>query len=212
MGDSAAQQPGNTTVLRLVLDRLRDGDPAARGDIIAHACERLRQLTRRMLRQYPALTRWEQTDDVLQNSVLRLHKALGEVVPTSVREFFTLAAAQIRRELIDLTRHHFGKEGAAAKHDTNAAPATDRPGPAAWDVGDETNEPTSLLAWSEFHTQVERLPDEEREAFSLHWYHGLQFVEMASVLNITERTTRRRWRSACTLLYRAMRGESPASS
>ena len=65
------------------------------------ACARLRQLTCAMLKDYPRLKRWEETDDVFQNASLRLYRALGKVRPASVREFFRLAAVQIRRELID---------------------------------------------------------------------------------------------------------------
>jgi hypothetical protein len=44
-----------------------------------------------MLRNYPHLKRWEQTDDVFQRAALRLYRSLGEVQPASPREFFGLA-------------------------------------------------------------------------------------------------------------------------
>lgn len=34
-----------------------------------------------MLRGYPLVRRWEQTDDVLQNSMMRLYRALAEQPP-----------------------------------------------------------------------------------------------------------------------------------
>ncbi len=74
--------PGNTTTkLQHWLDLLRDGNDHARTELIGHACERLRLLTSRMLRGYPLVRRWEQTDDVLQNAVIRLHRSLADVTP-----------------------------------------------------------------------------------------------------------------------------------
>ena len=88
---------GHTAVLGRWLERLRDGDEAARSEVINHACQRLEALTRRMLRHYPRLRRWEQTGDVFQNAVLRLHRALATVRPESASQFYGLAAAQTRR-------------------------------------------------------------------------------------------------------------------
>jgi RNA polymerase sigma-70 factor (ECF subfamily) len=64
------------------------------------------------------LKRWEQTDDVLQNATPRLCRALRETTPPTVRDFFRLAALHVRRELIDLARHHYGPQGPAARHHT----------------------------------------------------------------------------------------------
>ena len=61
------------------LVRLRDGDRSARDELLACACERLRRLTHKMLQQYPGVHRWEDTADVLQNSLLRLCHALDDV-------------------------------------------------------------------------------------------------------------------------------------
>src|SRR5262245_1016606 len=93
-----------TTRLQNRLERLRAGDEGARQELLSGACERLRRLTGSMLRDYRRLKRWEQTDDVLQGALLRLYRALGTVTPATPREFYRLAALQIRRELIDLAR------------------------------------------------------------------------------------------------------------
>ena len=37
----------------------------------------------------------------------------------SVSHFFHLAAVQVRRELLDLAKHHFGPEGAGRRHHTD---------------------------------------------------------------------------------------------
>jgi RNA polymerase sigma factor (sigma-70 family) len=156
--------PAPTGQTTLFLDLLRRGDDEARNRLIAHVCDRLRLLTNRMLRAYPRVRRWEQTDDVLQNALIRLCRALETTKPESTRHFWNLAAVQIRRELTDLARCHLGpqSEGSAADGDEmpgpidGAAAILDRQASAA-------DEPDSLEEWTNFHEAVGLLPDEERE-------------------------------------------------
>ncbi len=75
----------------------------------------------------------------------------------------------------------------------------------------EGDEPSSLAEWSEFHEAVERLPEEEREAFDLLWYQGLSQPEAAELLGVSPRTIKRRWRSARLLLHDALRGAWPGA-
>src|SRR5688572_30220098 len=104
-------EEARTTYFQNCLDRFRAGERGAVEDLLNAAMRRLERLTRKMLAGYPDLRRWEQTDDVLQNALLRLHHALESVRPESLQHFFRLAALQIRRELIDLARHYFGRQG-----------------------------------------------------------------------------------------------------
>ena len=147
-----------------------------------------------MLRGFPRVHRWEQTDDVLQNSLVRLDRAMRSVVPTTAQEFLGLATTQIRRELIDLARRYSGPEGMGANHgswaDANANAGTDD---AAADVSELTHEPSRLALWTEFHRHVAELPEEDREVFELLWYQGLTQAEAGAVLGISERTVSRRW-------------------
>lgn len=201
MGDTT----GHTARLQHWLDRLRHGDAGARNEVITHACDRLRALTRRMLRGYPGVRRWSETDDVLQNALMRLHRSLAEVQPKSARQFYALAGTQVRRELIDLSRHFLGPEGVGARHDTDGGEAAGR-------TPDHRGEPDTLEGWAAFHEAVDGLPDEEREVFGLLWYEGLTQPEAASVLAVSLKTVKRRWQSARLLLHRAMRGRSPGSA
>ncbi len=171
----------------------------ARSDLLEHALGRLERLARTMLRGYPKLRRWEQTDDLLQNALLRLHRALNSVRPSTSREFYGLAALQIRRELIDLSRRHFGPEGAAARHFTASsldAAADDLLG-ASPDAAERSD---ALNAWQAFHEEVGRLPEIEQEIVQLLWYQGLKQNEAAELLGVTERTVKNRWRRAKQLL------------
>jgi RNA polymerase sigma-70 factor (ECF subfamily) len=192
---------GHTTRLHGWLAVMRKGDVTARNEVIAHACDRLRTLTRRMLRGFRRVRRWAETDDVLQNSLLRLHRALADVRPETPRQFYALAAQQIRRELLDLARQQYGPEGIGANHDTDSGVAEKKVAPA--------DEPHDLEGWTRFHEQVEKLTDEQREVFDLLWYEGLTQPEAATVLDVSLRTVKRRWQDARLFLFEAMRGEAP---
>ena len=93
---------GETTQILGWVDRLRAGDASAMGELLVHFETRLIRLTRKMLRTFPAVRRWEQSDDVFQGAAMRLRRALKGLTPGSTREFFQLAALQVRRELLDL--------------------------------------------------------------------------------------------------------------
>lgn len=186
-----------TDTTRVWLDLLRAGDQQARTRLIEHACERLRLITRKMLRDFPKVRRWEETDDVFTEALSKLHQCLETVQPESPRHFYNLAATHIRRVLIGMTRRYYGPLGLGANHDTNAVAAEQH----------EFAEPSSLAEWTEFHEQVESLPDGEREVFNLLWYEGLSQEEAALVLGMSERTLRRRWQDARVRLCQARMGE-----
>ena len=206
MADASPQ----TVQIQAWLDRLRGGDESARDELLACACERLRNLARKMLRGYPNVRRWEQTDDVLQNAALRLHRTLGQMPVQTPRDFFRLAALNIRRELLDLAKHYYGPQGQGAHHATRGPGDTaGGEGPGAEAPADLSGEPVRLAAWGEFHERIGALPDEEREAFDLLWYQGLSQAEAAEVLGVSERTVKRRWQAARLRLHEALGGEVP---
>ncbi len=192
------------------LDRLRGGDEAARGELLNSACERLRRLTRKMIKGYPNVRRWEQTDDVLQNAILRLQRTLHQLPIETARDFFRLAALHIRRELLDLARHYYGPHGAGAHHESHSnTPADSKHTSTPDDPSDVTHEPIRVATWSAFHEQVAALPDKEREVFELLWYQGLTQVEAAELLHVDVRTIKRRWLSARMSLQDALQGDMP---
>jgi RNA polymerase sigma-70 factor (ECF subfamily) len=200
-----------TNYLQECLDRLRAGDSGARGDLLRHSQERVRVLTARMLSRMPGVQRWEQTDDVCQEVLLRLDQRLGGVEVPSVGDYLRLAAASIRRVLIDLARHYYGPQGLGAHHATpppatGAGPGREHP---VHPVADLSNEPSRLAGWAEFHERVAALADEECAMFDLLWYHGLTQDEAAEVLHVSRRTVKRRWQSARLNLMEAFGGEPP---
>jgi RNA polymerase sigma factor (sigma-70 family) len=186
-----------------LLERHRAGDASARGGLIRLAQLRFTALARAMLRRYPHLRRWEQTDDLLNAALTRLHRTLMGVRPESVRHFDNLAATQIRRELIDLARSYYGPEGLGANHHTDG---TD-PGVRLAQVSDRSGRPETLEGWTAFHEAVERMPEEEREVFDLLWYQGMTHSQAAEALGVATKTIQRRWASARLLIQDALDGQ-----
>jgi RNA polymerase sigma-70 factor (ECF subfamily) len=196
------------TPIQRCLDQLRAGDRSARAALLGASRQRLIIMTRQMLNRYPGVRRWEETDDVVQNVLLRLDRCLAEVSLESTRDFLNLAAAQIRRELIDLARHYFGPLGIGAKHATPDAPASGE-GVAAQAAAGSSDDPGRLARWSEMHERIAALPPEDREMFALLWYHGMAQAEAAALLGVSVRTVKRRWQAARLQLAEALGGEPP---
>jgi RNA polymerase sigma factor (sigma-70 family) len=199
-----SQASADTAQLQNCIERLRQGHAGARDDLICHACARLQRLARKMLRGFPSVKRWEDTDDVFQNAVVRLCKALQNAPPTDVRSFFGLAALQIRRELLDLSRHHYGPQGDGANHASHEN--WDESGGAV-EKSDLTYEPGALARMTELHRQIDGLPAEEREVFDLLWYQELPQAEAAALLQVSVPTIKRRWLSARRRLRKLLTGE-----
>jgi RNA polymerase sigma factor (sigma-70 family) len=203
------ESSGHTAEMQIRLDRLRGGDGRALDELLTIARDRLARLARKMLKGYPGVARWEQTDDVSQNVLIRLDRALRAVVPATPRDFFRLAAAQIRRELIDLARHYYGARGVGAHHSSRAG----RDGSTGSEAGplspDSTFDPRRLAAWAEFHDAIGAMSEADRELFDLLWYQGLTQAEAASVLGVAERTVHSRWLAARVRLNDSLGGQFP---
>lgn len=207
--DSAASPDEQEERLASCLERLATGDLRARDDLIAIACDRMQGIAHRMLRTFPSVRRWEETDDVAQNAALRLYRALGQTVPRDARGFSGLAALQIRRELLDLAKKHAGPESYAANHETNFRLA-DGEHRAKIDDAHRPPEPADEIdRWTRLHIAAGELPDDERELFHLVWYLGMQQAEASALLGCSIRTVKRRWESAKALLAHAVLGNQP---
>jgi RNA polymerase sigma-70 factor (ECF subfamily) len=191
------------TMTQQLLSRAAAGDEAAVDALLRRSGDRLTQLTRRMLGDFRRVRRWADTDDVLQNALLRLVSALRAVKPATPRDFLALAALQIRRELLDLARHFYGPEGIGANHESVGGTAC----PELKDGADVRHEPSSLAQWRELHQQIDALADDEREVVGLLFYQGLSQGEAAELMNVSVRTVQRRWHAALCKLHRVWNGD-----
>lgn len=203
---------GITTTARIqrCLQRLGRQDEAARTELLEHARRRLALLAERMFAQFSILHRREEAEDVLQEAMVRLWQSLEEVGPTTVAGFMGLAALQMRRALCDMARHHFGRKDETGQRSqplqvvngNNGHTFDNRPGDSTW-------HPDELACWSEFHAAADRLPEPERTAFDLLYYHQLPQADAAEMMKISERQVRRHWQSARRELHLRLEGFFP---
>lgn len=200
----------DATRLSACLERLAQGDLAARDTIIELCADRLRALAHRMLARFPNVHRWDDTDDVFQNAALRLHRALGQMTVDSPRAVMALAATQIHRELIDLARRHAGPASFAANHATRLGPADGSgAGAAPHPIADAAAPAEPEDRWTQFHEAITSLPGELREVFQLVWYLDADQKTIARLLGCSERTVKTRWREARETVRAALGGHAP---
>jgi RNA polymerase sigma-70 factor (ECF subfamily) len=190
-----------TSQLQGLIDRLAAGDQSARDELIGRAYDRLRRLARKMLRKFPHVGGFEESSDVLHDSLPRLIRALEVVPPASVAQFFALASRQMHWELLDMAKRYAGRE--APRGEQIAARAN---GGAPNAEAATADSPSSLASWTDFHRAVESLPEKERDVFDLLYYQELAHAEAAALLHVSESTVRRLWLSARRRLGAFLRG------
>jgi RNA polymerase sigma factor (sigma-70 family) len=197
-----SHDPINTVQLNHWVQHWQAGDTAAVDDLLRAVVHKLDHLARKMFRGFPALRSWYDTADIVQGSSLRLINSLRTLQPGSTRDFFNLAAANIRRELLDLARHFRGKgtQPLDTQHSHAEPLQVEAPSEAVHE----------LELWCGFHEAIETLPPEEREVVSLMFYHGWTQAQIAELLECDVRTVRRRWQTACRKLTRQLGGKLPA--
>jgi RNA polymerase sigma-70 factor (ECF subfamily) len=184
-----------TVIVQRYLDELAGGAPAEPvvRALLGHAVRRLGQLGAALLhRSYPRLTRPPlnlRPDEVLGAVVERLLKALREARPASVRQFFALAGQHMRWELNDMARRLDEQPSAAELHDE----------PAAASSASGLSPDARLMLGA-----IDRLPEDEREAFDLVRIQGLTQAEAARVLGVSAMTVMRRLNRSLLLLAKEL--------
>ncbi len=179
-------------------------DAAVVRELLAGAARRLQVLCGSLLwRSYPRLTRPPlnlASDEVLGGVVERLLKALREVRPGTVRQFFALANQHMRWELNELARRLAEQPAAAAVHDTSI------PAPESSHGTIGPNARRILAA-------IEALPEDEREVFGLVRIQDLAQTEVALLLGVSTKTVQRRLNRALLALADALDDpDRPATS
>jgi RNA polymerase sigma-70 factor (ECF subfamily) len=160
-------------------------------DLLDQAVRRLQLLSGALLhRRYPRLTQPPanlETDELLNGVVAGLVTALRTVRPPTVRDFFALAAQHMRWQLNDLARRLDQQPALAPLHEEGvAAPPSSGSG--------LTPDARRML------DAIDRLPEEEREAFNLVRIQGLTYPEAAAVVGVSMKTVQRRLNRARVLL------------
>jgi RNA polymerase sigma factor (sigma-70 family) len=158
-------------------------EPVVRA-LLSRAVNRLHLLCSTLLfRSYPRLARPPlnlEADEMLSAVVERLLKALRQVRPQTVRQFFALASQHMRWELNDLARRLDNHAPSLELHEENV------PAPP-----ESTDSQLSLTA-RRMLDAIDSLPEDEREVFSFVRIQGMTHTEAADVLDVSPKTVQRR--------------------
>ena len=182
-----------TAVVQRYLDDLAGDSPAEPiiRALLDQAIRRLHLLCATLLhRSYPRLTQPPlnlQADELLGAVAERLLKAMREVRPRTVRQFFALANQHMRWELNDLARR-LDVQPAAVELREGRIPAPDSSGSGLTPDGRRMLE------------AIDSLPEDEREAFDLVRVQGMTQTEAAQVLGVSPVTVKRRLNRGLRLL------------
>jgi len=171
--------------------------------LLNRAVHRLQmRCTNLLYRSYPRLTQPPlnlQPDELLSGVVERLLKAMREVHPQTVRQFFALANQHMRWQLNDLARRLDEQPRAAALAESGvAAPPSS---------GDSCLSPEARLMLQ----AIEGLPEDEREVFDLVRIQGLTNADAAGVVGVSVKTVQRRLNRARLLLAEQLADLRPAA-
>jgi len=182
-----------TAVVQRYLDELAGDAPAEPliRALLDRAVRRLQHLCAALLyRSYPRLTQPPlslQADEMLGAVVERLLKALREIRPGTVRQFFALASQHMRWELNDMARR-LDEQPAVVELNEALVSA-----PSSSDTGLTPDGRRMLEA-------IADLPETEREAFDLVRIQGMSQAEAARVLGVSTMTVNRRLNRGLLLL------------
>lgn len=179
---------GDTSNTTLLLQRLTGGDREAYDALFGIIYEDLRRRARHFLRDGSATL---STTALVHETYLSL--AAAELTVSDRAHFFRLAARAMRNILIDAER----RRNAAKRGDGQAAITLGTDLPAA-DSG------LDLLALNEALDGLGRAEPRLARVVELHFFAGLEFIDIAELLELSVRTVGRDWRSARALLQMHM--------
>jgi RNA polymerase sigma-70 factor (ECF subfamily) len=198
-----------TAVVQRYLDELGGDTPAEPlvRALLDQTVRRLHLLCVTLLRRsYPRLLQPPlnlQADELLGAVTERLLKAMRDVRPGSVRQFFALANQHMRWELNDLARRLDEQPIAVELHEATV------PAPVSSTSGLTPDGLRMLRA-------IDELPEDEREAFDLVRIQGMSQAEAAQLLGVATVTVKRRLNRGLRLITEQLAdlrpGENPPDS
>ena len=196
-----------TAAVQRYLDELADlrgdapAEPIVRA-LLGRSVDRLHMLCARLLyRAYPRLTRSPlnlQSDEMLSSVVERLIKAMRQVRPKTVRQFFALANQHIRWELNDLARR-LDEQATVIELRESLVEAPP----------EQSDQPASPKL-TRILEAIDGLPEEEREVFNLVRLQGLTHKEASDVVGVSCKTIQRRLNKCLLLLSDVLDDLKPA--
>ncbi len=195
---SDSEGDGQTTQVMLgLLSRLRNGEDlgAVKAELMTVAYGRLRLIARRMLSSYDRDRLDEETDGLIAESYLRLNRAIDELKPDDVRQFFSLAALQMRRHLLDKLRRIHGRGQNRRPNQVSLNAPLDDDSADKAQIADRS--PQESWTSIDILEAMEQLEDREKECLVLQTWYGFTHAEIGELLKVSTKTVQR----SCNAAY-----------
>jgi len=178
----------------LLLRRISEGDSLARNQLFALLYDDLRRLAHARMRRSETITLLD-TTSLVHEAYLRLLGA-NELAFEDRGRFFAFAASLMRAIIVDAVRARAAdRRGGDATHvplDNQAA--NEAPG-----------EDGQVIAVHDALEELAKLDERLVKVVEMRYFVGLTESEIADALGVTERTVRRDWEKARTLLFDALK-------
>jgi len=180
-----------TVTITALLRRWRSGDDAAADELLPLVYAQLRGIARRQLaHERPAHTLMP--TDLVHEAYLKLSE--GSLPDSADRvHFFAIAARVMRQILVDHERRRRADKRYGGERVTLSS--ADPPDP---------NQNVDLLALDEALHGLEKVDARKARVIELRAFGGLDFDEIANVMNISRATLARDFRTARAWLHRAL--------
>jgi RNA polymerase sigma factor (TIGR02999 family) len=188
-----------TEPITKLLERWRNGDAGAADALLPLVYAQLRAIARRQLAGERAAHTLMPTD-LVHEAYLKLSE--GSIPDSTDRaHFFAIAARAMRQVLVDHERHRRAHKRDGGERITLSS--ADPPDP---------NQNVDLLALDEALHALENVDARKARVIELRAFAGLEFDEIARVLDISRATLMRDFRAARAWLYRALELPAPDAS
>jgi RNA polymerase sigma-70 factor, ECF subfamily len=177
-------EPGGENSITALLHKLSEGNRDVEADLIPQIYGELRQLAARYMRR-------ERRNHTLQPTAL-VHEAYERLiqqpqVPWQSRaHFYATAATLMRHILVDYAR----TRGAIKRGGIQQQITLDET------VLSASDQSVDILALHEALERLARFDERQSRIVELHFFGGLTFEEIASVLEMSDRTVKRDWSMA----------------
>ncbi len=196
---------GDTTAdLQNLIERLRRGEETARGALLERVYHRLRRIaTTTLQKDFRRLSARHDVDSVVDLAWAQLMKALETTELATVDDFYRLVFRKVRHVLLDMARRQ-SRDDAHRQDEPPDDQRSDSEFP--FDPGDSTYDPSRLAFWTEFHREVESLPDQQRVVFDFHYFAEFPQAEIARLLDLNPKQVSRLWIAATLRLAHRLDG------
>ena len=187
--DDEAAAPGDTAEITAWLREAGGGDAAASGKLFETVYAELRRIARRQLAASPPNATLS-TTALVHEAYLRLSGDSRWAVRDRCH-FFALAARAMRHVLVD----HARRRGRQKRGGGAAVLDLDQHEVAAPERAEE------LVALDSALERLDAVDPELARLVEMRYFAGLSVEQIAELLEVSDRTVKRRWRTARAFLY-----------